>query len=62
MHNAAGKGFFEIVQLLVEAGANVHIRADKVMIIITWMMRVFVIAMTVIQGNTGLNLAHEPSL
>ena len=30
LHNAAGKGFSEIVQLLVRAGANVHIRADKV--------------------------------
>ena len=49
MHNAAGKGFFEIVQLLVQAGANVHIRADKVRVMtITVMMRVFAIAMTVI--------------
>ena len=32
MHNAAGKGFSEIVHLLVQAGADVHIRADKVTI------------------------------
>ena len=30
LHNAAGKGFSEIVQLLIQAGADVHIRADKV--------------------------------
>ena len=30
LHNAAGKGFSEIVKLLVQAGADVHIRADKV--------------------------------
>ena len=30
LHNAAGKGFSEIVHLLVQAGADVHIRADKV--------------------------------
>ena len=48
MHNAAGKGFFEIVQLLVQAGANVHIRADKVRmmeIVITVVMRVVVMTM-----------------
>ena len=32
LHNAAGKGFSEIVHLLVQAGADVHIRADKVTI------------------------------
>ena len=33
LHNAAGKGFSDIVQLLVEAGADVLIRADKVMLL-----------------------------
>ena len=34
LHNAAGKGFSEIVELLVQAGADVHIRADKVRTVI----------------------------
>ena len=34
LHNAAGKGFSEIVKLLVQAGADVHIRADKVRTVI----------------------------
>ena len=29
LHNAAGKGFEEISRLLVEAGADLHVRADR---------------------------------
>ena len=49
LHNAAGKGFSEIVHLLVQAGADVHIRADKVLIMVTIVrMKLWMVAVTMV--------------